>query len=65
MKNRKIRIPKGKGFYYAVSSDALREYARLNAWSKLRWLLLANRFIETAASPATKRLHEKFREGSI
>jgi len=56
---------KGKGFYYEVSDEAIREYRRLSAWDKLRWLMQANLFVEKFAPRKTKRLHELFRSAKI
>ena len=53
------------GFEYAVSDEALREHRKLSAWDNLRWLRQANVFISRFATEKTKRLHERFRSGSL
>ncbi len=53
------------GFEYVVSDDALREHQKLSAWDKLRWLYQANAFIARFAPEKTKRLHERFRSGTL
>ncbi|MEK7384040.1 MAG: hypothetical protein AAB262_12250 [Elusimicrobiota bacterium] len=53
------------GFAYAVSDEALREHRKLSARDKLRWLRQANAFIARFAPEKTKRLHERFRSGSL
>ncbi|MBI4369452.1 MAG: hypothetical protein HY547_04410 [Elusimicrobia bacterium] len=60
-----MKIPKGKGFYYGVSEEALRDYQRLTPWEKLRWLLMAKRFVEKAVPLSSKRFHDAFRRGLI
>lgn len=53
------------GFSYAVSDEALREHGRLSTLDKLRWLGQANAFIARFAPEKTKRLHERFRSGTL
>lgn len=53
------------GFEYAVSDEAIREHRKLSAWDKLRWLRQANAFIARFATEKTRRLHERFRSGTL
>lgn len=56
---------KGKGFYYSVSDQAMRDYRKLSLWERLQWLLQANLFVEKFAPPRVKKLHELFRSARI
>lgn len=53
------------GFEYSVSDEALREHRKLSARDKLRWLRRANAFVARFASDKTKRLHDRFRCGTL
>lgn len=60
-----MRVPKTRGFYYAVSDEAIRDYRRLSAWDKLRWLRQAYLFVAKFAPAKAQRLHQRFRAGKI
>ncbi len=55
----------GRGFRYACSEEAIREYMALPPEMKLRWLAELSRFLHQALPPETKALQDKFRRGEV
>ena len=57
-------IQKG-GYYYCVSDEQLRDYAKLTPKQRLEWVDQARRFTVMARTPETAQMHDKLRRGEV
>lgn len=51
------------GFHYHLESEKIREYRKLSAEEKLKWLEAAFLFSEMALTPKAKKIRAYFRNG--
>lgn len=51
------------GFHYHLEPEKIREYRKLSAEDKLKWLEAAFLFSEMALTPKAKRMRTYFRDG--
>ncbi len=56
---------KRKGFRHVSSFKEIRAHMHLSAKHKLEWLEAANQFCQKTISGRTKRIWERFRQGTI
>ena len=54
-----------KGFKYHIEDDKIREYMKLSAEQKLKWLEEIQKFSELAMTDEAKKIREKFRKCEI
>jgi len=54
-----------KGFTYTLEEEKIREYMKLTAEDKLKWLEEINNFLNLALTKKEKNIWELFRTGKI